>query len=68
METSTIVLPVSCPHCLAVALAEFPVIVVRAALGQWNHMALYGNCACQPWDASPAEMRGIRSHLGADWV
>ena len=68
MQDATVLLPITCPQCGLESLVEFPVIVVVAALTRWNQMALHAGCHDGSWNASPAELARIRSHVGESWI
>jgi hypothetical protein len=67
-DPKTISLPVTCPHCGASSMSEFPLPVVLIALTRWNNMALYAECHATSWSASPDELERLREYLGPDWL
>lgn len=60
--------PVSCPHCGAEIIGEFPVAEVAGALLSGNQeLRLYAPCHRHYWSPSPLELNQIRQYLWA-WL
>ena len=64
----TVLIPVHCRACGRDQLAGYPIPVVAVALTRWNNLLLHACCRGESWDATPAELRRIREHLGSAWI
>ncbi len=66
MSEPEILLPVKCPICSQESLTGFRIAVVADALATGD-IRLYTGCHVASWDASEADLKGIREFLDVTW-
>ncbi len=65
MREPILKIPVTCPHCAFVSLAEIPIALVANGLLIGKAIRLYSRCHNHYWTATFAEREELRKSLAA---